>query len=100
VRSITYGDAASSPIALALFALSPPSILIGLDGCRFAVGRGLETHVQIAKQEVRAYFSGAHLAVSRLHKGFTPTFSEQPRKEVTHANSLPRLGPRIQRMRH
>jgi len=72
-----------------------PSILIGFDGSRFAAGRGLDTRVQIAKQDARPFFSSAHLAVSRSHKGFARTFSEQPRQEPAHSNSLSGRGSRI-----
>jgi hypothetical protein len=56
-----------------------PGSLVGFNGSRFAGGRGLNARVQVAKQEVRAYFSGAHLTVSRLHEGFARTFPEHPR---------------------
>ncbi len=68
-----------TPVALALLALSLPGTLVGFDRGRFAGRRRLDTHVRIAKQEVRAYFSRAHLAISRLHKGFARALSEQPR---------------------
>jgi len=49
-----------SPIALALLALSPPSILVRFDGSRFAA-RALDTRVEITKQYVRPFFSKAQL---------------------------------------
>jgi hypothetical protein len=67
------------PVALALFSLMGTGSLVGFNGSGFVGGRGLNARVQVAKQEGRAYFSGAHLTVSRLHEGFARTSPEYPR---------------------
>lgn len=49
-----------SPIAFALFALAPPSSLVGFDGSRFAAGL-LNISVEITEKEVRPIFSSTQL---------------------------------------